>query len=104
MCLACSLPALYYLFILDVNFLIATTPGASLSETASLDFNISNKILIVSSIILFHLIPFLINKKFLSEFLKSLKKNLILIVVFFPTTCIFDYLQFLWAGDIFSNI
>ena len=105
MCLACSLPALYYLFILDVNFLIATTPGASLSETASLDFNISNKILIVSSIILFHLIPFLINKKFLSEFLKSLKKNLMLIVIFFLINIyFFDYLTAFTGGGIFFQI
>ena len=105
MCLVCSLPALYYLFILNVNFLIATTPGASLSETASLDFNISNKILIVSSIILFHLIPFLINKKFLSEFLKFLKKNLILVFIFFLINIyFFDYLTVFTGGGIFFQI
>ncbi len=105
MCLACSLPALYYLFILDVNFLIASTPGAILDETVNLDFNISNKILIVGSIILFHLIPFLINKEFLSKFLKFLKTNLILVFIFFIFNIyFFDYLVVFTGGGIFFQI
>ncbi len=105
MCLASSLPALYYLFILDVNFLIAQTPGANLSEKVSLDFNISNKILIISSIILFHLIPFLMNNKFLSEFLKFLKKNFIFVFIFFIFNIyFFDYLIAFTGGGIFFQV
>ena len=105
MCLASSLPALYYLFILDVNFLTAHTPGANLSEKVSLDFNISNKILIISSIILFHLIPFLMNNKFLSEFSKSLKKNFIFVFIFFILNIyFFDYLVAFTGGGIFFQV
>ena len=105
MCLASSLPALYYLFILDVNFLTAHTPGANLSEKVGLDFNISNKILIISSIILFHLIPFLMNNKFLSEFSKSLKKNFIFVFIFFILNIyFFDYLVAFTGGGIFFQV
>ena len=102
LCLFSCLPAIYYLFILDVNFLIALTPGVNLSEKVSLDFNISNKILIISSIILFHLTPFLINNKFLSEFLKFLKKNFIFVFIFFILNIyFFDYLLAFTGGGIF---
>ena len=58
LCIILSLPAIYYLFILDINFLTATTPGMKSGEAIGLNFNISNKILIISSIIFFHLLPF----------------------------------------------
>ena len=45
-----SLPAIYYLFILDIFFI----------STGGLSYNISNKILVISSIIFFYLFPFLI--------------------------------------------
>ena len=67
-CILSSLPAFYYIFILDINFLNAGTPGAEGIKSVGLSFNFSNKILIISSIILFQLIPFLINKKFLKDF------------------------------------
>ena len=43
LCGLSSLPALYYLFVLDINFLLAKTPGADINDKVSLDFNISNK-------------------------------------------------------------
>tara|TARA_B100001121_G_scaffold122633_1_gene107498 strand:+ start:553 stop:1812 length:1260 start_codon:yes stop_codon:yes gene_type:complete len=104
-CLACSLPALYYLFILEVNFLIAHTPGASLEKKVSLDFNFSNKVLIISSIILFHLSPFLINKKFLKEIIKFSKKNFIIVLIFLSLNIyFFDYLIAFTGGGIFFQI
>jgi len=45
-----SLLAIYYLFILDIFFI----------STGGLSYNISNKILVISSIIFFYLFPFLI--------------------------------------------
>mgnify|MGYP001462032224 FL=1 len=73
-CLLSSLPVFYYIFILDVNFLMVNTPGEIAGENISLSFNISDKILIISSIILFHLIPFLLNKVFFYEMIKFFKK------------------------------
>ena len=56
-----SLPAIYYVFILKIHFFYAKAtldfPGKDL-----LFFNFFNQILIVSSIIFFYLIPFLITK------------------------------------------
>ena len=49
-CLFCSIPAFYFLFYLDINFLLAKTP-ISFIRIVSLSFNFSNKILIISSII-----------------------------------------------------
>ena len=62
--LVAAIPMLYYLFVLDVNFILAgKTPSLNMNS-ASLNFNFSNKILIISSIIFFHLIPFIISRIF----------------------------------------
>ena len=104
-CMICSLPALYYLFILDINFIIAYTPGANINELVSLDFNLSNKILIISSIIFFHLIPFLINKKFLKEFIKFLKKKFFIIFpIFLINLYFFDYIMAFTGGGFFFQL
>ena len=73
-CFISSIPAFYYIFIVDVNFLLAGTPGVSELEKVSLSFNFSNKILIIGSILFFHLIPFLINKNFFYNFIRQKKK------------------------------
>ena len=67
-------PAFYYLFILDINFLLAKTPGINENETIGLSFNFADKILIISSIIMFQLTPFLLNKKFIIELFEYSKK------------------------------
>ena len=105
-CFILSLPAFYYLFILDVNFLTAGTPGFEKGDAIGLNFNVSNKILIISSIILFHLLPFLINKKFINN-LKNLinKKLLIFIVIFFAINVyFFNYVLNFTGGGIFYQI
>ena len=59
------MPAFYYIFILDVFFLYSGgTPGANdyLSNYSFISY-FSNKILIISSIIFFYLIPFILSKK-----------------------------------------
>ena len=68
-----SLPIFYYIFILDVNFMTGGTPGFNNSEGISMSFNFSNKIMIISSIIFFHLSPVLI----ISNFHKSFSSFLI---------------------------
>ena len=76
-----SLPMLYYLFVLKINFLLAGGTPKLLSDNHGLtiDFNLSNKILIISSIILFHLFPLLLNKNFINKFYKFIKKNFLVV-------------------------
>tara|TARA_B100001057_G_scaffold92502_1_gene88774 strand:- start:888 stop:2129 length:1242 start_codon:yes stop_codon:yes gene_type:complete len=76
-----SLPMLFYLFILKINFILipAITTDGFLNR-----INPSNKILILSSLIFFYMFPFLFNKYFFKNFLKNLKINyLILSLLFF---------------------
>jgi len=55
----CAFPFLFYLFVMDVNFLSSAQTPSSSNQVLSLNFNFANKILIISSIIFFHLIPIL---------------------------------------------
>jgi hypothetical protein len=88
-----SLPILYYIFILDVNFLTAGgTPNLNFS------FNLSDKIMIISSIVFFHLSPILIMDNVFNHFKNFLFKNFILIIL--STACLiyfFNY-QFNYTG------
>ena len=105
LCALTSLPALYYLFILDINFLLAKTPGIDINDGVSLDFNISNKILIISTIIFFHLIPFMFEKKFLNELIISIKKNFFFILTFLIINLyFFDYLRIFTGGGFFFHL
>jgi len=100
-----ALPMLYYIFILDVNFLIAgQTPGLN-GESLSLSFNFSNKLMIISSIIFFHLSPILI----LSNFYKSFVSFIInkSIILFLLTICLiyfFNYQTSYTGGGVFFII
>tara|TARA_Y100001958_G_C21081506_1_gene437683 strand:- start:51 stop:854 length:804 start_codon:yes stop_codon:yes gene_type:complete len=100
-----SLPAFYYLFILDINFLTAATPGSSNDEKIGLSFNFANKILIISSIILFHLLPFLISKSIFSEFKKIKNFNLLVFFsVFLISIYYFNYVPNYTGGGVFFQI
>ena len=93
-----SIPMLYYIFILDVNFMIAgRTPGIEQTSIA-FSFNISNKILIISSILFFHLIPaiyFLTDSK---QFLLFSKKKMINFIIFFAVVIYFFNYQISFTG------
>ena len=107
-CLISSLPFFYYIFVLDVNFFMVKTPGATYGENISLSFNFSDKILIISSIILFHMIPFLINKKFFYELINKFRQNLLIIPailsIFICLLFFFDYQLNYTGGGIFFQI
>ena len=107
-CLISSLPFFYYIFVLDVNFFMVKTPGATYGENVSLSFNFSDKILIISSIILFHMIPFLINKKFFYELINKFRQNLLIIPailsIFICLLFFFDYQLNYTGGGIFFQI
>ena len=104
-CGVLSLPALYYLFILDINFLTAATPGSSDDEKIGLSLNFANKILIISSIILFHLLPFLLDKSILNEFKKIENYNfLYFFIIFLISLFYFNYLPNYTGGGVFFQI
>jgi len=54
-----AIPAIYYIFYLDINFLKSSDEWGLYEKTFSL-LNISNKIFYSSNIIFFHLLPFII--------------------------------------------
>ena len=102
---AASLPMIYYIFSLDINFIAAgRTPGLDM-EATSLNLNISNKLLIISSIIFFHLIPilfFLINYK---KMILFFKKNLVFIsIIFLILVYFFNYQLSFTGGGVFFQL
>ena len=100
-CLA-SLPILYYIFILDVNFLAAgKTPNLN-NESISFSFNLSDKVMIISSIIFFHLSPILFMDNFFNQFKNFiLKKFMILIPLLICLIYFFDYQLSYTGGGVF---
>ena len=99
-----ALPAFYYIFILDVNFL--TAGGTQYTEERGLyHFNLSNKILIISSIFLFHFIPFIGNLLNIKD-LKNFKKNQFFIFFIFFVILIFffDYGSEFTGGGVFFQL
>ena len=75
-----SLPILYYLFILDVNFLAAGRTPSLNNESINFSFNLSDKLMIISSIIFFHLSPILIMNNSYKHFINFLIKNFIKLI------------------------
>ena len=103
-----SLPFLYYIFILDVNFLAAgKTPNFN-NENISFSFNFSDKIMIVCSIIFFHLSPILIMDNTFNYFKNFLFKNFKLLILFLACLVYFFSYQISYTGGgvffILSNL
>ena len=101
-CLAAA-PAIYYIFVLEINFLFSNTFDSDIVANNSflLKFNFSDKILIISSIILFHLTPILAHKEIYNQLFGYIKKNLIIILIpLFIFFYLFAY-KFFTGGGIF---
>ena len=102
-----ALPAIYYIFILDVNFInLGLTPGSSSDLLKnSIEFNFSNKILCITSIIFFYSIPILLTRK---VFIQITTKNFLLFLTFFTIylSCIFffNYEIYFTGGGIFFHL
>ena len=99
-----SLPAFYYIFILDVNF-INQSAAIGIKENERILFrNISNNFLLVSSIIFFYLIPFILLGIF--KLSKKIKINSILIILFLFVLSVFffDYNYNYSGGGIFFKL
>ena len=97
-----ALPMVYYIFILDVNFLTAgKTPNLN-NESINLSFNLSDKLIIICSIIFFHLSPILIMGSFFKNFINFLLKKFIILIPL--VTCLiyfFNYQLGYTGGGIF---
>ena len=104
-CFVCSIPAFYYIFILDINFLIVREPGSNSNLSNVYIFNLSDKIFIISSILFFHLSPFLINKEFLLNLVKPSKKEILFITQFYLINLyFFGYLIIYTGGGVFFQL
>ena len=98
-----SLPILVYLFFLDINFL-SIKVVSHLSALQGL--NPSNKIFIISTLILFYMIPFIFNQFSIKFFLKNFKIShlYISLVLFFLSLYFFDYSIEYTGGGIFFKV
>ena len=85
-----SLPFFYYLFILEINFLFNVS-GWNIGENFYSITNISNKIIIVISLIFFYLLPFFLSKSLNYNFgyILKIKKEFIFYFIIFFTSCYF---------------
>ena len=87
----CAMPAYYYLFELKVFFLSTTAIG---DINLSTRLNLANKILLISSIVLFYFLPFMFSKEFISKYYKiniNLKK---ILISFFLTLFLFFFFSY----------
>ena len=102
--LVLALPAFYYIFILDVNFLLKSAAiGVDENEKIILD-NLFNNVLISFSIILFYLIPFLFFKVIKSNSIFDIRNVLISILIFSICVYNFDYNYSYSGGGIFFKV
>jgi len=93
-----SIPMIYYIFFLDVNFIAAGNTPNITNETTKFDFNIFNKILLISSIFIFHLLPIIIISINKFELLKFIKRYWILIVIFWAICIYFFSYEKIFTG------
>ena len=86
-----SLPILIYLFILDINF-IFDNKGWDIGDNFFSLKNFSNKIVIITSLFFFYLLPFIFLKKFkISNLLKFNSITLVWFLVFIFSCYLFDF-------------
>ena len=99
-----ALPAFYYLFYLDIMFL---TSNAVSNVNLNIRLNPANKILIISSIIFFHLLPILIIKfQFFKDKIKEINFYEIILVLFLFLILLyyFNYELSFTGGGIFLHL
>ena len=99
-----SLPAIYYIFILDINFLFKTAVIGLKNDNKIFFLNFSNQIILISSIVLFYYFPFLITKIIKINFNNNFFNLSISIIVFILSIIFFDYKYEYTGGGIFFQI
>ncbi len=99
-----AFPAFYYLFVLDVNFLLKSA-AIGIEESERIIFNnLYNDVLITFSIILFYLMPFIFFKIIRMNNILNFKNISISIFIFLICVFNFDYNYFYSGGGIFFKI
>lgn len=86
-----AVPALYYVFILDINFINKSAAVGLTQEDNILFINIFNTILITISLIFFYLIPFIITKIIHFNKLLDIKNLLFSIIIYLILIFKFNY-------------
>ena len=76
-----AFPMFFYVFIMGINFLTSGQTPTLNNQSIASNYNFANKILLISSIIFFHLLPVLIWKKHFINFLSFIKKNIMFIFI-----------------------
>ncbi len=98
-----ALPMIIYVFFLDVNFLSIKV----VSHLSALDaLNLSNKIFIISTLILFYIIPFIFNQFSIKFFIKNFNIGHLYfsLILFFSLIFFFNYSINYTGGGIFFKI
>ena len=99
-----SIPAVYYIFILDINFLNKTA-ATNFNHNDKIFFNnIFNDILITFSLIFFYLLPFLIENIVKYSKIFKLSNLLFSIIIFLLCVNFFNYNYSYSGGGIFFKI
>ncbi|MDC0054451.1 hypothetical protein OAJ09_00840 [Candidatus Pelagibacter sp.] len=98
-----ALPAFYYVFILKINFL--NKPAGIGIDDANIIFrNIFNQILIIPTLILFYLLPFLFTRTIKIKFNKQISSIIFSLIIFVISLYYFDYKFEFTGGGIFFKI
>ena len=100
--IALSLPAFIYLFSLETIFIFQTAVPTGDIKYSEI-FNIANKILIISSIIFFYAIPFIITNSLKYNFL-NYKIIFFSLIILFVSINFFNYNYDLTGGGIFFKL
>ena len=104
----CFIPCLLYLLSIDILTIFDKSQGVGASEgiaTSALYLNVSNKILIIGSIILYLLMPVLNLKEIFNELRNIKKLTLISILVFcLVNIYFFNFPHATWGGGFFHKL
>ena len=98
-----SLPAIYYVFILDINFL-SQAAVSGLSTEKILFNNYFNQLLIIPTILIFYLIPFILLNILKIRNIYSINKIIFTVFIFFISAFFFNYSLEYTGGGIFLHL
>ena len=93
-----SIPMMYYIFIVDVNFMVAGRTPSPEQTSIAFSFNISNKILIISSILFFHLIPMIYFLTDINKFFFFLRNKIVYFTIVFTLIIYFFNYEISFTG------
>ena len=96
-----SLPAIYYIFFLDINFLNKPAAVTSIENNNIFFNNIFNNLLLILSIIFFYLIPFIFFKVIKLNKIYNIKNITLSLILTAVSIFFFDYEYSYTGGGIF---